>query len=192
MIGRCLLMFMLAVGTPVAVHAQTTQTSTPAPAPAPAASPTANPADVGSVDAILAALYGVISGDKGVARDWTRMRSLFHPDARLIPTGKNASGRGVARPRTVDGYITASEPILVGQGFHEVEIARRTERYGRIVQVWSTYEARHSLSDPKPLLRGINSIQLLDDGQRFWILNIAWSQETPETPIPAEYLPKGK
>jgi hypothetical protein len=168
----------------------TTPSPTPAPAPAPATSPAANPADVGSVDAILAALYGVISGDKGVARDWTRMRSLFHPDARLIPTGRNSAGLGVARPRTVDGYITASEPILVGQGFHEVEIARRTERYGRIVQVWSTYETRHSLSDPKPLLRGINSIQLLDDGQRFWILNIAWSQETPETPIPTEYLPK--
>jgi hypothetical protein len=190
MIGRGLLIFMLAAGAPMAAQAQA-QAQAQA-TPAPAAAPAANPADVGSVDAILAALYGVISGDKGVARDWPRMRSLFHPDARLIPTGKDASGKGVARPRTVDGYITASEPILLGQGFHEVEIARKTERFGRIVHVWSTYEARHSLSDPKPLLRGINSIQLLDDGQRFWILNIAWSQETPETPIPAEYLPKGK
>jgi hypothetical protein len=185
-ITRGLLVLSLVAGlAPLGAQAQT---QTP-PVAAPAA-PAANPDDVKSVDAILAALYGVISGDKGVARDWPRMRSLFHPDARLIPTGRDPAGKGVARPRTVDGYITASEPILVGQGFHEVEIARKVERYGRIVHVWSTYEARHSLSDPKPLLRGINSIQLLDDGQRFWILNVAWSQETPETPIPAEYLPK--
>jgi hypothetical protein len=184
-ITRGLLVLSLAVGlAPLGAQAQTPV------APPTAALAPANPEDVKSVDAILAALYGVISGDKGVARDWTRMRSLFHPDARLIPTGKNPAGQGVARPRTVDGYIAGSEPILVGQGFHEVEIARETERYGRVVHVWSTYEGRRSLSDEKPLLRGINSIQLLDDGQRFWILNIAWSQETPETPIPAEYLPR--
>ena len=176
---RGLLALSLAIGlAPLGAQAQT-------PAAPPATAPAANPEDVKSVDAIMAALYGVISGDKGVARDWARMRSLFHPDARLIPTGK-----GVARPRTVDGYIAGSEPILVGQGFHEIEIARKVERYGRVVHVWSTYEGRRSLSDPKPLLRGINSIQLFDDGQRFWVLNIAWSQETPETPIPAEYLPR--
>lgn len=189
MIVRGLLVLSLAVSlAPLGARAQTPPT--PAAAPAAPVPPAANPDDVKSVDAILAALYGAISGDKGVARDWTRMRPLFHPEARLIPTGRDGAGKGVARPRTVDGFIAASEPVMVGQGFHEVEIFRKTERYGRIVHVWSTYEARRSLSDPKPLLRGINSFQLLDDGQRFWILNVAWSQETPETPIPAEYLPK--
>ncbi|MFB3112623.1 MAG: hypothetical protein ACE10G_11370, partial [Gemmatimonadales bacterium] len=41
--------------------------------------PPADPADVESVDAIVAAVYDVISGAAGQERDWDRMRSLFIP-----------------------------------------------------------------------------------------------------------------
>ena len=47
----------------------------------------ANPADVASLDAIMKAVYDVISGDAGKARDWDRFRTLFYKDARMIPTG---------------------------------------------------------------------------------------------------------
>ena len=49
----------------------------------------ADPKDVASIDAIMKAVYDVISGDAGKLRDWDRFRSLFHKDARLIPSGKN-------------------------------------------------------------------------------------------------------
>ncbi|WP_332658128.1 hypothetical protein [Brevundimonas sp.] len=150
---------------------------------------TAAPADVATPEAITAALYDVISGDAGVARDWDRFRSLFHPSGRLMPSGMNREGQGVVRSITPDEYITRSEPLLVGQGFHEREIARRSERFGQIVHVWSTYESLHSLSDPSPFARGINSIQLFNDGARWWIVSVYWQSETPAAPIPAEYLP---
>ncbi|MFN7621484.1 MAG: hypothetical protein ACK5RN_15375, partial [bacterium] len=73
----------LACATPVA--AQTPPASPPAAPAAPAPAPA--PADVASPEAIVAALYQVISGDIGVARDWDRFRALFHPTARLMPTG---------------------------------------------------------------------------------------------------------
>ncbi|MDP3657955.1 MAG: hypothetical protein Q8R45_13455 [Brevundimonas sp.] len=155
--------------------------------PAPLAA--AAPADVATPEAIVAALYDVISGDVGVARDWTRFRALFHPTARLMPSGMNREGVGVVRSVTPDEYITRSEPLLVGEGFHEREIARRTERFGRIAHVWTTYESLHSLSDPQPFARGINSIQLFHDGTRWWILSVYWQGETPDAPIPADYLP---
>jgi hypothetical protein len=157
----------------------------PPPPPVPAAAP----ADVASPEAIVAALYGVISGDRGVARDWDRFRSLFHPTARLMPSGLNAQGVGVVRSITPDEYIALADPVLVGQGFHEREITRRTERFGRIVHVWTTYESLHALSDPQPFARGINSIQLFHDGTRWWILSVYWQGETPAEPIPADYLP---
>ena len=150
---------------------------------------TAAPADVASPEAIVAALYDVISGDRGVARDWNRFRALFHPTARLMPSGLNREGVGLVRSVTPDEYITRSEPFLVGEGFHEREIARRTERFGRIVHVWTTYESLHTLSDPQPFARGINSIQLFNDGTRWWILSVYWQGETPAEPIPTEYLP---
>src|SRR5687767_2657424 len=73
------------------------------PAQSPAAPPAARPADVASVDAIVKALYDVISGPAGQARDWDRMRSLFHPDARLIPVVGAGDARR-ARLLTADDY----------------------------------------------------------------------------------------
>lgn len=163
--------------------------TTPAPSVAAATARAADPADVGSVDAILAALYGTISGDKGVKRDWARFETLFHPDARMISGGRTAAGEVRARARPLQAYIEGSTPLLEGEGFHEVEIFRTTQRMGRIIHVTSTYEARHALTDPQPFMRGVNSIQLFDDGQRLWVLTVAWSPETPENPIPAEFLP---
>src|SRR5205809_754925 len=46
--------------------------------------------DVASVDAIINAVYDVISGEPGTSRDWARFRNLFKPETRLLPTRKNA------------------------------------------------------------------------------------------------------
>lgn len=153
----------------------------------------ANPADVSSVDAIMKAVYDVISGDAGKARDWDRFRTLFHKDARLIPTGKNAqTGVVGARALTPEDYIQRTEPVFAKEGFHEREKARRTETYGNIVHAFSTYEAFRSLSDKQPFIRGINSFQLLNDGKRLWIVTIYWQAETPDNPIPKKYLKSSK
>lgn len=149
----------------------------------------ANPADVVSIDAIIKTLYDVISGDAGKKRDWNRFRSLFHQGARLIPTGKNPkTGLGGARVSTVEEYIAGSSPLMEKQGFFEREIARRTETFRTITHVFSTYESKHKLADEKPFARGVNSIQLLNDGKRWWILTVAWSGEAADEPLPEKYL----
>ena len=165
--------------------------ATPAPATAPAtpiATPPANPADVESVDAILRALYDVISGPAGHRRDWDRMRSLFVPGARLIPTGRRADGTRSIQVWTVDQYITTVGPRLEEIGFFERELARRTERYGNVVHAFSTYDSKRAASDPQPFARGINSIQLWNDGKRWWVVTIFWEGERPDNPIPARYM----
>jgi hypothetical protein len=53
--------------------------------------------------------------------------------------------------------------------------------------VFSTYESRHALADAKPFERGINSFQLLYDGQRWWVVTIYWQGERPGLPIPPQY-----
>lgn len=143
---------------------------------------------VSSIDSILHNLYGVISGEKGEPRDWSLMRQLFHPDAKLIPSGKNKDGIVNARYLTVEDYITSSGNWLVENGFYEIEIHRKVDRFGKIAQVFSTYESFHSQKDTEPFMRGINSIQLLNDGSRWWIINIYWQQESSENPIPDQYL----
>jgi hypothetical protein len=151
--------------------------------------PKAKAEDVKSPEAILNAVYGVISGGKNQPRDWDRMRSLFIPDARLIPSTTGADGHVDAVILTVDGYIERSNGRMTSAGFFERSIHNETEQFGNIVQVWSTYESRHTLDDEKPFARGINSFQLLKDGDRYWVVNIFWDAESPTKPIPAKYLP---
>jgi len=147
----------------------------------------ANASDVKSIDAIVHALYDVISGDAGIKRDWNRMRSLFLPEGKLIPTGmRNDTVR--YRIMTVEDYIKSTGAILEEKGFHEKEISKKTEHFGHIAHVFSTYESKYKLTDEKPFMRGINSIQLLNDGKRWWILHVYWNSETPASPIPKRYL----
>jgi hypothetical protein len=151
--------------------------------------PAAAPADVNSIDSIMKAVYEVISGDAGEPRNWDRFRSLFHRDARLIPTGRDQqTGVFGARAMSPEDYIKGNSPFFEKNGFHEREIARRVDQYGNIAQVFSTYEAYNSRTEKKPFMRGINSFQLLFDGKRWWVMTIYWQQETPDNIIPKKYL----
>ncbi len=156
----------------------------------PATQAVARPADVSSIDGIVAALYDVISGPAGQARDWDRMRSLFVPGSRLIPSVAGEHGGATARILDVDAYIERVRPNFERNGFFEREVARKAEAFGNIAHLFSTYESRHAASDAAPFARGINSIQLLKDGDRWWIVTVFWDAERPGNMLPAEYLPK--
>ena len=120
------------------------------------------------------------------------MRSLFAPEARLIPTGRRPSGEIASRTVSVEGYIERTTPAFAKDGFYEREVARRTEQFGPIAHVFSTYESRHKPDEAQPFARGINSIQLLNDGKRWWIVTIYWASEDAGSPLPAKYLPDGQ
>lgn len=160
-----------------------TQAATPAAQP-----PAADPKDVATMDAIITALYDVISGPAGQKRNWDRFRSLFVPGARLIPTGRRPTGEAVARVRTPEDYIQGSGPVLERDGFFEKQVSLRVEKFANIAHIFSTYEARRKADEEKPFLRGINSIQLMNDGKRWWIVTVFWQAEDADNPLPAEYL----
>ena len=148
----------------------------------------ANAKDVESVDAIIGALYNVISGPAGEKRNWDRMRTLFIPEGKLMATGKRQDGTMGKRVMTPEDYISSSGPFLEKEGFFEREIGRKTDQYGSVVHVFSTYDSKKKLEDEKPFMRGINSIQLWNDGKRWWIVSVFWQAETPDNPIPGKYL----
>ena len=119
----------------------------------PAKPPAARPSDVASIDAIIAAVYDVISGPAGQKRDWDRMRSLFVPGARLIPASPTPEGGTAARVLDVEGYIQRAGPALE-RGFFESEISRKADVFDNIAQVFSTYESRHAKNDAQPFASG--------------------------------------
>ncbi len=138
--------------------------------------------DVGSVDEIVRAVYDVISGPAGEQRNWERFRGLLHPNARLIPRGAEA-----VRFMSAEDYIAGADRFFLENGFFEQEIARRTERFGNIAHVFSTYTSKRTLDD-EPFARGINSIQLVFEQDRWWVISIFWQNETEAFPLPEVYL----
>ncbi len=188
-----LLLAMLALcATAFAQQSQpSTQSSTPATTQAPnpaAAVPTANPDDVKSIDSIVAALYSVISGPAG-PRDWKRFHSLFIPEARMMPSGFSPQGEWRMRVLSPDDYEKRAGEAFLKEGFFETGISNKIEQYGTIAHVFSTYESRHE-KDAKPFTRGINSIQLVTDGKRWYVVTILWQGETNQFPLPEKYLGK--
>lgn len=145
--------------------------------------------DVKSVDNIMVALYDVISGEATAPRDWDRFRFLFKPDAKLIPTIKNAEGEFNYRYWSPEDYVNFFTNSRREVGFYEKEIHRVAESYGTIIHVFSTYETYEKKAGPATN-RGINSIQLFFDNNRYYIMNIFWCGENSGFPLPDKYLSK--
>jgi hypothetical protein len=146
-----------------------------------------NPADVGTVDAIVKAFYEVISGPAGQPRQWSRDRTLYIPDVRFVSMDIR-NGQPHANIMSHQDFVERTNPGLVAQGFFETEIHRVTRKFGNTTHVFSTYEMKDGAG--RPLGRGVNSIQLFWDGQRWWISGVAWDDERPDNPIPADLLPE--
>ena len=185
-----LLFLLAALAAPTAPAQSPAATTAPPAQPVNFSVPAATPQDVASIDAIIKALYEVISGPVGQARDWNRLRSLFVPEAKMMPVGVRADESAGLRMLRVNDYVALSGPLLVERGFRETELARRTEQFGHIAHVFSTYEGK--VEGGGAPMRGINSIQLMHDGQRWWIVSLMWEAENPKLALPAQYLPAGR
>lgn len=175
--------------SPAPAQPQTAVRPSQQPGPDPfAGAPAAKSEDVDTIDHVLVALYAVISGPPG-ERDWNRFRSLFLPGAHLTSTGKAADGSIRVHPNTVDDYLTRGGAYFLKNGFFESPIHSRIETFGNIAQVFSSYESRHKVGEA-PFARGINSLQLLNDGKRWWIVGILWDEERPDNPLPKDFATK--
>jgi hypothetical protein len=182
--GRVLFALAVSMAGPALARGQ--EASKPAHVEVPAIAP--RPEDVGSIDGMIKAYYGVITGPAGRAREWSRDRTLYISDLRFVAMGVDRQGKPVARIQSHQQYVDGSNDAMVEKGFDEREIHRVTQRFGNIAHVFSTYETREKPDGPL-MGRGINSIELFWDGKRWWIASAIWDDERPDSPIPKEYLP---
>jgi hypothetical protein len=150
----------------------------------------ANPKDVQSLDAIVAAIYDVISGPPG-ARDWNRFNSLFAADARLIAVRVPKEGKPTLVVMTPKDYADKAGSYFLEHGFFEHELSRKTDSFGAMTHIYTTYESRET-KDGKPIDRGINSMEFFNDGLRWWCVEIYWDAERAGNPIPEKYLGDAK
>jgi hypothetical protein len=145
--------------------------------------PAAKPEDVKSQEGILRGIYDVISGPAG-DRDWKRFRSMFLPQARFTEVGKAPDGSTFVISWSVDEFVRDGGQVFAKDAFYENAIVNQAQTFGNMTQVFSSYESRRSPAG-KPFERGINSIQLLNDGSRWWVVSIFWDSERADNPLPA-------
>lgn len=138
-----------------------------------------------TLDQLTKAIDDAVSGPGN--KDRTCLREVLIPEVRLIPVTVSADGQVKTTIYTVDDYITR----VAKRGdkpFYEHQIKYATETYGNIAHLWSTYTVTET-PDGKPIVRGINSIEAINDGTRWRVLEISWQAETAATPLPAQFLP---
>ncbi|MEO7751123.1 MAG: nuclear transport factor 2 family protein [Sphingomicrobium sp.] len=142
--------------------------------------------DTAGIDQAITGVYSVISGPPGQKRDFEKMRSMFAPGALLRVITPNRGVRG----GDLEAYIKASGPILEKEGFTERELGRRTEVYGNLATVWSSYDGRTASGSFHE--RGINSFQLVKVDGKWLVASILWQEEgTPvQFPLPQDMISK--
>lgn len=145
--------------------------------------------DVNSIDGIITALYDVISGPAG-ERDWDRFSSLYKDGANMGAISEAEDGALRYVSMTPDQYIDRNDEYFKKNGFWEEEIGRRVFQFGEIATVQTSFEIK-AKKDGEVNRRGVNSVQLVYDQDRWWITNITWNSEREDNAIP-EWLLKNE
>lgn len=144
---------------------------------------TANPNDVSSIDAIVNALYNVISGPPG-NRDWNRFNSLFLLDAKMGAASTTPTGEVKYTAMTPQDYRRNNSPFFMQSGFYEEELKRNVSQFGNIASIQSSYQFKMNPAGPVAQ-RGVNYITLVKHEGRWWISNLTWQGEDQQNPLPA-------
>jgi len=143
--------------------------------------------NVSTLDGIMKAYYDVVTVKKGEKPVYQRDSSLHIPDPRCGMVRTKKDGSKVFDYMTLKEFHKRSDEFLTSEGFVEKEIGRKVEQFGNIYHVWSTYESRNTPDGPV-IERGINSIEMYNDGKRFWIIAWYFDEESKTNPIPKKYL----
>jgi len=145
------------------------------------------PDETNSMDAVIKALYESLSFPEGKMPDLERFQALFAPEAQFIRINKDDTIDRMNRDSFIRSFQERIQKGLI-KSFHESEISRRAQVFGRMAHVFSVYKKGINIVDPEKMGRGINSLQLYNESGQWKICAILWMDERSDCPIPQKYL----
>ena len=144
-----------------------------------------------AIGEVIKVLYDCLTVEEGQPLDFAKYEALFIPEARFVRANKD----GTISRFTRDGFLASlRDRIANGQitTLREREIAHKTQIFGRMAQVFSSYTKLMNTGDPKAAVKGVNAIQLVKDGGIWKICASLWMDEFGDFKIPAQYLAPGR
>lgn len=148
--------------------------------------PAAAQDDSADIQTAIDALYAVISGPVGQARDFDAMREMFMEGAAMGAVGAGEGGNGAGGVISLDDYIERSGAWLVENGFTERATRTEIEQWGEIAYARSAYEGVNGVTG-EVFLVGVNYITLFKIDGDWKVASILWRTETGDWPVEAAF-----
>ena len=126
------------------------------------------------LDRTIAEMYASLCFEEGERPDFTRLASVFAPNARMV----RITDEGVFE-FDLHSYRQNLEAMVESgalTSFWEGEIWRESKTFGEMAHVLSGYETRRSRGG-ELLNRGVNSIQLFFRDGRWLVSAMLWRRE---------------
>ena len=145
--------------------------------------------DLATVDGVVAALYQAVSFAPGSEPDWASLRTLLLPNAVIA---QPVRGSDEVELLSVDAFIGRFKEDLDNFKMRETgfwETVARVEKtgFGRIAHCFVVFEPRTDPSSAEPAGRGVDSIELIRTGGRWWIAAITTEHERPGRALPTTF-----
>ena len=144
-----------------------------------------------SIEGVMTELYASVTREHGKPFAWERLRPIMLPTAIMIPQARQRGGKleTMNTEQFIEWIDTGWKPVICtdrDRGFFEKQISMVVNQYGDIASVFSTYEK--GPFEPRGIQgRGINAVQLVRTGGRWYIASIVWDEENTAGPLPPQY-----
>jgi hypothetical protein len=156
---------------------------------APRATPPPEAPDVASIRATVTELYAAFCFDAHAEPDWAGQRRLTLQGARFVAPIRPGATPVVEdtetflagfRESVVDGPFTST-------GLHERIIGLRIDTFGAIAHALVAFEGFRP-GEEEAATRGLDSLQLVRDGDRWRLVSFTTQYERDDLALPARYV----
>lgn len=140
--------------------------------------------DPGSAEAVVRALYDLVTFPAGTTPDWNRARALFLAEGVVVLRTSRTATTVFSVEGWVQDFVSFIEKANVAAtGFVERIVRTHSVEFGDIAQVWVLYEAEIPGAG-RPPQQGVDSFQLVRRDGTWLIASILNEIPTPDRPVP--------
>lgn len=139
-----------------------------------------------SPEAITEKMLEFISCDIGEEKNWDEYRNLFLPTAQKYSINRKAPPGRQIRSINLEQFVRYGREAYPKDGFNEIVIGTTVNEFNGIANVFQAFYCKNLTGTYEA--RGVNSFQLIYEGNRWWIASTTFTNESEEEKLPNDLL----